>query len=315
MDYYFKPKIIRMKIRLLATVTVMGLSTAAFAQMPNGNLDAWTTYTSLASGITCDVPDLWDVPDKIAADLGITDRNCTKETVNVHGGSAAARLETKTLNVLGTPLDVPGTMTTGIIGFDFVTFTPSVEGGASVSSNYDAVTGYYQYAPSGGDTMNIIVFMMAGTDTIGVGQYRDEATSTSYQMFNCPIVYTGAGTADKMQIIITSSGGFTSLVPGSVLFVDDLAVTGGADVDDWTGYGVQRNIYPNPASDYINILNPAQNNVMLEVFSMTGQKVDVQMLSPELNSINLESYTSGIYTFRLVDNGVEVYTNKFVVRK
>ncbi len=304
-----------MKIRLLTTISVMGMATAAFGQMPNGNLDAWTTYTSLASGVTCDVPDLWDVPDKIAADLGIADRNCTKETANVHGGAAAARLETKTLNVLGTPLDVPGTMTTGIIGFDFVTFTPSVEGGASVSSNYDAVTGYYQYAPSGSDTMNIVVFMMAGTDTIGIGQYRDPATTTSYQMFNCPITYFGAGTADKMQIIITSSGGFTSLVAGSVLFVDDLAVTGGADVNDFEGYGISRNIYPNPAANYININNPAQNAVTIEVFSLTGQRVDVQTLQPDMNTLNLEAYASGVYTFRLIDNGTEVYSNKFVVRK
>lgn len=304
-----------MKIRLLTTISVMGMATAAFGQMPNGSLDAWTTYTSLASGVTCDVPDLWDVPDKIAADLGIADRNCTKETANVHGGAAAARLETKTLNVLGTPLDVPGTMTTGIIGFDFVTFTPSVEGGASVSTNYEAVTGYYQYAPSGSDTMNIVVFMMAGTDTIGIGQYRDPATTTSYQMFNCPITYFGAGTADKMQIIITSSGGFTSLVAGSVLFVDDLAVTGGADVNDFEGYGISRNIYPNPAANYININNPAQNAVTIEVFSLTGQRVDIQTLQPDMNTLNLEAYASGVYTFRLIDNGTEVYSNKFVVRK
>ena len=304
-----------MKIRLLLTVAGLGVATLGFSQVPNGNMDTWSTYTSLASGITCDYPDQWDVPDKIAADLGITDRNCTKETANVHGGAAAARLETKTLLVLTEFLDVPGTITTGIIGFDFVTFTPSVAGGASVSTNYESLTGYYQYAPSGSDTMNIIVLMMSGSDTIGMGQYRDAATSTSYQMFDCPITYFGAGTADKMQITITSSGGFTSLVPGSVLFVDDLAVTGGADVDDWNGYGIARNVYPNPATDYINIMNPASNDVTLEVYSLTGQKVDEQTLTPDMNSIGLESYAGGIYTFRLVDNGTVVYSSKFVVKK
>lgn len=304
-----------MKIRLLLTVAALGVATMGFSQVPNGNMDSWDTYTSLASGLSCDFPTQWDVPDKIAADLGIADRNCTKETANVHGGAAAARLETKTLNVLGTPLDVPGTITTGIIGFDFVTFTPSVEGGASVSTNYTALTGYYQYAPSGSDTMNVIVLMMSGADTIGMGQYRDAATSTSYQMFDCPITYFGLGTADKMQITITSSGGFTSLVPGSVLFVDDLAVTGGADVEDWNGYGIAHNIYPNPASDYINILNPATNDVTIEIYSLTGQKVGEQTLAPDMNSINLENYTSGIYTLRLVDNGTVVYSSKFVVKK
>ena len=304
-----------MKIRLLLSLTFVTLLSAAYGQVPNGNLEAWTVYTSLASGVTADVPTGWDVPDKIAADLGITDRNCTKETSNVHGGSAAARLETKTLNVLGTPLDVPGTITTGVISFDFVTFTPAVVGGAPITAAYDALGGYYQYAPSGSDTMNVVVLMFSGEDTIGMGQYRDPATSGSYQSFNCPITYFVPGTPDQMQITITSSGGFTSLVPGSVLYVDDLEVTGGINVEDFEGYGIARNIYPNPASEYININNPANNDVTMEVYNMNGQKVDVVTLSPEMNSVNLAAYASGIYTFRLIDNGTVVYSNKFVVRK
>lgn len=304
-----------MKIRLLSTFTFVCFYALTYAQVPNGTLETWNVYTSLASGITCDYPDQWDTPDKIGSDLGISDHVTEKETVNVHGGSAAAKLTTKSLVVLGTPLDVPGTMTTGIIGFDFVTFTPSVAGGASVTSAYDGLNGFYQYAPAGSDTMNVIVLMFSGSDTIGMGQYRDAANSTSYQSFSCPITYFVPLTPDKMQITITSSGGFTSLVPGSVLFVDDLTVTGGIGVEDWSGYGISRNVYPNPAQDYININNPSMNDVTLEVYSLSGQKVDVQTLSPDMNSINLESYASGIYSFRVVDNGTVVYSSKFVVKK
>ncbi len=304
-----------MKIRLLLALTFITLSAVSYCQVPNGNLEAWTVYTSLASGVMCDVPTGWDVPDKIASDLGISDRNCQKETVNTHGGSSAAKLTTKTLDVLGTPLDVPGTITTGAISFDFVTFTPSVEGGASISAAYDQLGGFYQYSPAGGDTMNIIVLMFLGTDTVGAGQFRDDVTSTGYVSFTCPITYYAPVIPDKMQITITSSGGFTSLVPGSVLFVDDLEVTGGVGVDDFTAYGIKNNIYPNPAADYININNPASNAVIMEVYNLSGQKVDVQTLSPDMNSINLDAYSSGIYTFRLVDNGTVVYSNKFVVRK
>lgn len=304
-----------MKIRLLLTTTCISFFTLAYSQVPNGSLDSWSVYTSLASGVSCDVPDGWDVPDKIAADLGIMDRTVEKETSNVHGGSAAAHLTTKTLDVLGSPLDVPGTITTGTIGFDFVTFIPSVTGGAAVSVAYDQLAGFYQYSPSGADTMNIVVYMFSGSDTIGVGQFRDENTSTGYISFTCPITYNAPTTPDKMQITITSSGGFTSLSPGSQLFVDDLEVTGGIGVEEWAGYGIKRNIYPNPAADFININNPATNDVTMEVYALNGQKVDVKTLSPEMNSINLESYSSGIYSFRLVDNGTVVYANKFVVRK
>ena len=134
-------------------------------------------------------------------------------------------------------------------------------------------------------------------------------------MFECPITYFVAAVPDQMQITITSSGGFSSLVPGSVLYVDDLSVTGGINVEDFEGYGISRNIYPNPASDYININNPAHNDVTMEVYNISGQRVDVVNLAPEMNSVNLEAYASGIYSFRLIDNGTEVYSNKFVVRK
>ena len=87
------------------------------------------------------------------------------------------------------------------------------------------------------------------------------------------------------------------------------------NVEDFDGYGIARNIYPNPASSYININNPAHNDVTMEVYSISGQRVDVVNLAPEMNSVNLEAYASGIYTFRLIDNGTEVYSNKFVVRK
>lgn len=286
-----------------------------YSQVPNGNFEAWTVYTSLASGISVDVPTGWDIPDKIASDLGITDRNCNKETAVVHSGSFSTKLSTKSLDIGVAILDVPGTITTGVISFDFVTLTPAVVGGAPITAAYDALGGYYQYAPSGSDTMNVIVLMLSGEDTIGMGQYRDPATSGSYQSFNCPITYFVPGTPDQMQITITSSGGFTSLVPGSVLYVDDLEVTGGINVEDFEGYGISRNIYPNPASEYININNPANNDVTMEVYNMNGQKVDVVTLSPEMNSVNLAAYASGIYTFRLIDNGTVVYSNKFVVRK
>ena len=304
-----------MKIRLLLATSLITLTTVSYSQVPNGDMEDWTVYTSVASGISCDVPDGWDVPDKIAADLGISDRNCERNSDNVHGGSFAAKLTTKTLDVLGTPLDVPGTITTGVISFDFVTFTPAVAGGAAISSNYDQLGGFYQYAPSGSDTMNIAVLMFLGTDTVGAGQYRDPNTSAGYVSFVCPITYFAPVIPDKMQITITSSGGFTSLVPGSVLYVDDLEVTGGVGVEEWNGYGIKRNVYPNPASDYININNPATNDVTIEVYSLSGQRVDVKTLSPDMNSINIDSYSSGIYSFRLVDNGTVVYSNKFVVKK
>src|SRR5262245_16098694 len=114
-----------MKLRLLVFAICTLTTTIMLAQLPNGGMEDWSVYTS-GVGVSCDVPDGWDSPDRIGSDLGITDHVTEKESVNTHGGSLSAKMTTKTLDVLGTPLVVPGTITTGIIGFDFVTFTPSV---------------------------------------------------------------------------------------------------------------------------------------------------------------------------------------------
>lgn len=306
-----------MKLRLLGLATCVISTSAIFAQLPNGDMETWSVYTSpVPPNITCDYPNGWDTPDKIGSDLGLTDHVTEKESSNVHGGALSAKMTTKHLLVIppATFLDVPGTITTGVIGFDFVTFTPSVSGGAPVTSVIESFDGFFQYAPAGLDTMNIVVYMFSGSDTIGVGLFRSGATA-GWEEFNCPITYFTADVPDVMQIIITSSGSFDSPAEGSVLYVDDMSVTGGINVEEWTSLGLKPNVFPNPATDHININNPASNDVLMEVYNLQGQRVDMLTLQPEMNGINLSAYASGIYTFRLLDNGVQVYGGKFKVAK
>lgn len=64
-------------------------------------------------------------------------------------------------------------------------------------------------------------------------------------------------------------------------------------------------IYPNPATDVINI-NTTQNVQRVEIFNMQGQLV--KMEAGSVNSISVKNLANGLYTMKLTtDNGVSVH--------
>jgi hypothetical protein len=277
-------------------------------------MENWHIYEGFL-GATAEIPDGWSTPDSIAAAIGIDDPLVEKESSLVQNGTFAAKLTTTELDVLGTPLTVPGTLTTGKIGFDFTDFTPTITGGAAITDEPEALEGYFRYEPSGTDTMSVIVYIKAGDDTVGTGVYRNSDNVTAYQMFSAPITYSMTGAADSLIIIITSSGSFTSLSEGSTLYVDNMSLTGGVYVDGWASLGIRPNIYPNPASGFINIINPVKDDVVMEVYNLQGQHVAALILKPETNTIDLTNFATGIYSFRLMEDGTQVYSSKFKVAK
>lgn len=66
------------------------------------------------------------------------------------------------------------------------------------------------------------------------------------------------------------------------------------------------NMYPNPAKDYFVIQTADLNleNARIEVFSLTGQKILVQQITPTQSNVevNISSLTKGLYLVRLISN-------------
>ncbi|MFN3940872.1 MAG: T9SS type A sorting domain-containing protein, partial [Chitinophagales bacterium] len=259
-------------------------------------------------------PQGWDTPDVIGAALGLTDRVVEKETGSVQSGSAAARLTTKELTPTGLPtLTIPGTLVIGTIVFNPLTLEAGVIGGMAITEVADALVGYYKYAPAASDTCSISVALYQGGILVGGGEFNQHNTVSSYTMFEVPIA--NGGVPDSMQIIILSSGSFAGAVAGSVLYVDNMSLTGLSNVDFLEGSGIRPNIYPNPAFDVIHILNPLDHNVDMEVYSLNGAKVDFVTLTPDENAIDVSLYSTGLYMFRLIDNGEQIFAGKFKVSK
>lgn len=301
-----------MRIRVLLFITALAclpfLGNAQ--QIPNGDMENWSP---LLIG-TGEKPDGWDSPDVIGAALGLTDRVVEKETASVQSGAAAAKLTTKTLVATGLPpLTIPGTLVIGTIYFDPLTLEAGVIGGMAISEVADQLVGYYKYFPAAGDTLSIGVQLFQGGTLVGGGEFNDHTEKSEYTPFEIDIV--NGGEPDSMQVIILSSSSFEGAVEGSILYVDNMSLTGLSSIDFLEGSGLRPNIYPNPAYDVIHIINPLDYNVEMEVYNLNGSRVDYTTLTPDMNAVDVSNYATGLYMFRLMYNGEQIFAGKFKVSK
>lgn len=300
-----------MKLKLLTiAVGLACIPAITFSQqISNGDMEDWEPLT-LGAG---EKPVGWDTPDVIAAALGVTDRVVEKDVEIVHGGTASAKLTTKELTtpITGT-LTVPGIVALGTIIFDPIALTAYVGGGVEMTEAPTGLKGFYTYSPAAGDTAKINVVMKKAGAIIGGGEFVDPVGVGAFTMFNIDIAYFTADLPDTMQIVVSSSGGFTSSVPGSILHVDDMELTGLTAINNLPA-GLHADIYPNPARTEINIQNPFDYAVSLELYNMNGEKINSLFMHSDMNTISTVDLPSGIYVFRMMDNGMLVYSDEFMV--
>lgn len=75
-------------------------------------------------------------------------------------------------------------------------------------------------------------------------------------------------------------------------------------------------IYPNPASTTITVLNSKFPNLSFKLFTTLGQKVKEGSLSNTMNTISLENFEEGIYFLYLLDADSEsTITKKIIVER
>ena len=89
---------------------------------------------------------------------------------------------------------------------------------------------------------------------------------------------------------------------GNNVWIDNVKVMNGTDIEEIAN---DVNVYPNPATDMINITTP-DNVLRVEIFNMQGQLVKAE--AGEVNQISVKDLANGIYTLKLTtDNGSSVH--------
>ena len=72
-------------------------------------------------------------------------------------------------------------------------------------------------------------------------------------------------------------------------------------------------VYPNPASDYIEVLNTRYPNLRYELFNVAGQRLQSGDLFSSQNILKLSQFSEGVYFLHLVDGDSENSITKKVV--
>jgi len=247
--------------------------------IPNFDFENW-------SNVVVEDPDDWSTYNSLVAGLGITS---VFKSTDANNGSFSARIETAVWE--GDTL--PGILTNGELDYD----GPS--SGIPFVAQPAQFSGAYKYMPSGQDTANIgVVFsnngVIIGGSFIQVGQLTSAWTSFNEIVFlpNQP---------DTMLLLI-----FSGENGGSILYVDDLDLTGGTvGIQELSATDIV--LFPNPTTDQVTILSSSDlGSSDITLFDLSGRIVIQRSAMLNTRSgydIDLSELPSGTYLLELIKDG------------
>lgn len=301
-----------MKRLLLSLALLTGLSASALAQstaIPNGGFETWTGAGSAQK------PQNWQTTDDLlAAAFPIPlVSNTVSRTTDARGGSAAVRLETKAVSLLGTPVVFPGML---ILGNRIrVSTNPNDEtdgAGLPFTARPQYLQCYYKLSGANlaDDSASVGVFVtryINGRSVIlgsGIGYLTTAASS--YTQLQVPLQYTSALVPDSIHIIAYSGGlDDANLTVGNTLTLDDITTVGTATPVREAQRSPELTAYPNPSPTGIFTLDARENLALLGApFTVTdalGRTVLSQAGTSSAGSrrIDLSGQPAGMYMLRL----------------
>ena len=164
------------------------------------------------------------------------------------------------------------------------------------------------------------LFSDAGTVETYIGSTNSVAGMTQFissttGVVNTWIQSTGTFTVAAAGTYYVGFRGFElSLVPGNIR-IDDVDLSIVTSVNDAKGDAKWFDLYPNPASDNINInINIPFNQASVEVINTLGAVVLSFNAEMSTKSIDISNLESGIYTAKLKIDGKEV-NKRFTISK
>lgn len=176
---------------------------------------------------------------------------------------------------------------------------------------------YYLYTPKGVDSAECRVLLVKKRNAVAGGVFKTStATGTTWQQATINMIYVDTLTPDTMYILFSSSSLDSKPKPGSVLWLDDVSVTGPSGINQVLAIGSSIRVYPNPASDAVNFqLSGLNNAAILSIFDIAGQKIGEFPVNNNIR-ISTQSYSNGLYFYQFYDNtGSIIKTGKFSVNK
>jgi hypothetical protein len=316
-----------MKKILLSSLAILGFS-ASFAQtgtVVNGGFENWgSTYGQPQE------PTGW-ISGNIMASPFISSSNPTsvfKETTAGNFNTGIAGIKVVTVKLTSNPLAASGLNDT--VGFCFT-------GGAQVFPTASLIRGmaytgrpanldfWFKYTPVGNDHGAVAAFLTkwnTGTnmrDTVAVALYPITGAVASLTHITLPLTYNlayaAAGNPDTALVAVASSWGSQAITYpfrpqlGSILWADDVDLTG-------TYVGIKENtksvdikVYPNPAVAVVNISTNSEEASKIELFDLTGKRVYAGNIEDKKAKIYTDNLSNGMYIYTVSDKNKKVLSS------
>lgn len=254
--------------------------------LPNHEFELWDEVTS-------EDPDGWSSFNPLLAPFQLSS---VTPSAQAHSGALSARVTT-----LGVGNDtIPGILTNGAL-------TPfGVNGGVPYSDMPGTMNAWVQYQPAGPDTARIAAYFLSGGAPVGSAFAEVAGPTSGWTLLSAPA--TVLTMPDTLLLIV-----FSGTLPGSVLWVDDVELSGG-------NVGLARvdkravRVHPVPADEVLFIeaspdaglkgwvLRDAQGRAIDQgsFTSSTRATIDVRDLAPGPGLLELEHLDGTRSTERIV---------------
>lgn len=309
--------------RITFTLITLALAgSISHAQMTNGDMENWFTQAWSVAGPSGSgnayyepgpdatrtghffrtLNEVADLPSPLTGPL-----TCSRSDT-AHGGSYSARIQSTTLGTFF----IPGFVGTGNI--DIVQQT--IHLGRPYTTRPNSFEAWYMYAPVGSDSAKFEVFfskfntLTQVSDVIGTGTATITSAASSWTNVGFNITWTAPDNPDTVVVIASSSGGYDLVnlfasagEAGSMLWVDDMTLNAGfiGIEEDYINENVS--IYPNPATDFINISTPnLPENLRYAIFDMNGKQLLTGRVNGNNSQVDISTLASGVYGLVIQDD-------------
>ncbi|AMR26761.1 hypothetical protein A0257_06310 [Hymenobacter psoromatis] len=301
---------------LLAGLFCAALSAAQGQALANGDFETWAARNGV------DSPTGWLTTDDVVTALSpiaFATGTFTK-TTDAHGGTYAARLESKT-----TPLAVlPGAVAVGTKVGSNVALPGGIPftGRPTMLQFYYKLSGPQPVAASDGAFAQVALtrYVNHTTQILATGKQVFTTLTSTYVLAQVPLTYTSSATPDSVRLVLSSGAIITATagpVSGTVFQVDDVSFLGTATATRNAALSATLTVAPNPSPDgrYLLHAPPALLAAALAVTDATGRVVHREAAlttSAATRALDLSGLAAGLYTLQLVaDQGL--VTKKLVV--
>jgi hypothetical protein len=280
---------------------------------PNPSFENWVT------AFNYEVPESWQTLNFLQFTLPPNPLSVTKAVgIDVHSGNYALKLKTIQITTNPAPQildDTMGLIFTGLINISPVYYKQ----GFPYTSRPDKLTFWFKYLPVGSDTGGVRVqlkkYYDSTTHIVGQGEVNINQNLT-YTQLVVDITYNTDDIPDTCSIIFASSKSIQVARVGSVLYVDDVALSGWVGIDEHQKPTEKVTVFPNPAKDNITFELKMEEAKSIRINDIAGKKIDVFFINNSNVTINTSGYQQGIYLYEIVDKNNELLTKgKFNVVK